>query len=453
MYDKILPHNKDAELAVIGSMILNKQAISKAILILEYEHFYSEINQKLFIAIVELYVQGINVDFLSLSDKLKKNKTLDFVGGVVFITEVTDKVPTSANVETYAKIVYEEYLKRKLIEITRIANKKLYDVDSDPFKKLEELESDILEIKAKIPRGTLTPKQIAIKLIDRTEALNAGKIKPINLGFETLDKTIGGLLGGDIVYIGARPSQGKTALGTTIANYLWFNCNKPVAFISLESSDIPLTFRLMAARKRIDIKPFRIGKMQEGNIKAFYEFLSEFSRAGIYIKDPSSLTSVGLFAMLKELKERNKIELAIVDYMQLIKSDEKYNNREQQVAAISRAFKQTAKYLNIPLIGMVQLNREVDKRSHKTPQMSDFRETGQFEQDADVILLIERPEKYNILYYPANDLLEPNGETKGKADIIIAKHREGACGFERVRFYEEYTKFESIDYKHEELPF
>jgi replicative DNA helicase len=447
---KIPPHSEKAEIAVLGAMMLDQSASSSAIEILEPDSFYNEIHKELFDTMCFMYEKNIPIDIVSLSEELIKRKKLDFVNGTFYLTEINKRTPTSANVEYYARIVQEKYLKRQLISTSTKIVERCFDESTDALQEIDLAESDIFKIAEKRFSGsyldikTLTHDTMSIvhQLAERDKTGVTG----VPSGFRDLDKLTGGFQNSDLIIIAARPSMGKTALALSMARNVAVEYNMPVAVFSIEMSDTQLVMRLFAAESHIGFHKIRTGHLNEDDLTHVATRIGKLADSPLYIDDSPALTVTEFRAKCRRLKKEKDIKLVIIDYLQLM-NPPKAESREREISMMSSSLKQIAKELDIPVIALAQLNRDVEKRPDKRPMLSDLRESGSIEQDADVVLFVYRPEFYNITTWS-----DTNFPTENTGEIIIGKQRNGPTGNVRLVFQKEFARFENGDFSHLEAP-
>ncbi len=439
----IPPQALDVEEAVLGAIMIEPGADIPAMEILKPESFYSEKHQKIFKAIYELSSLHIPIDQISVAEKLRKNNDLEFIGGAYYINYLASNIGSSAHLEHHTKIIAEKYIKRKLIGISNQIQKKSYEASSDIEELLEFSEKQIFDLAFENISKATKPLNIIIKETkDHLEELSKRDttFSGVPSGFTSLDRITSGWQPSDLVIIAARPSMGKTAFVLSMARNMAVEHNVPVAFFSLEMSSHQLATRLIISETGISSEKIRTGKLSAEEWQILEEKSKNLSDAPVYIDDTAAISLTELRAKCRNLKIQYDIQLVVIDYLQLMSgpSDSK-SNREQEVSQISRGLKAIAKELNIPVIALSQLNRSVEMRTGKKPQLSDLRESGAIEQDADIVIFIHRPEKFGILQDDEGNSLE------GVAEIIIAKHRNGAVTDVRLQFIDYMAKFQEPD--------
>ncbi|MBD3380341.1 MAG: replicative DNA helicase [Candidatus Omnitrophica bacterium] len=444
--EKVPPQNAEAETAVLGSMLLDKEAISTAIELLEGEAFYSESNKKIFHAIVSLYDRNEGVDLVTLIEELKRKELLDSIGGPAYVSEIANSVPTAANINHYTKIVREKYLLRRLISTaTRIVTES-FEPSSEVEDLMDKAERLIFEITSDQKRemNVASIKEIVKSSIETIDKLYQRKenITGVPTGFHELDVMTAGLQKSDLIILAARPSMGKSALAAGIMEYASVVEKIPSAFFSLEMSKEQLAQRMLCSIAGVNAHKVRTGFFSQADWPKIVGAANKLSEAPIFIDDTPGISALELRAKARRLKAKHDIKLIIVDYLQLMRGSARSENRQQEISEISRSLKALARELNVPLIAISQLSRAVEQRQDKRPQLADLRESGAIEQDADLVMLLMREEYYN-----------PTEENKGMAEVIVAKQRQGPVGSVNLAWLNEYTKFSNLSHREEEEGF
>ena len=442
------PQSIEAEQAVLGAMLSSKDAISKALQWVRSHHFYKESHSKIFLVMSDLFDKGEPIDTISVINKLKKNKQIDDVGGAYFITGLVESVPTAANVESYAKIVLEKFMLRELIRASHELSKDAYNDRQDVGEILDAAEQTIFAITQDRLRGGFLPidgiLHETFKNLDRI-ASNPGSVTGVASGLIDLDEITSGFQKGDLVIIAGRPSMGKTALALSIMRNAAIDFKVPVGMFSLEMANHQLAQRLLCAEGRVDSHLVRTGKLPKNQWKNLSLAVGSLAEAEIYLDDTPAITVLELRAKARRLKAEKNIGLIIIDYLQLMQGPRNIESRQQEISNISRSLKALAKELDIPVIALSQLSRAVEQRSEHRPQLSDLRESGAIEQDADVVIFLYRSWVYSR-----------EEEEKGRAQAIIAKQRNGPIGTVNLSFIDRFARFESISAFEElesEVPF
>ncbi len=443
---KVQPQARELEEAVLGALMLEKDSYSIISDILKPDSFYDETHLIIYQAIVHLAVRQAPIDMLTVIEELRKEGNLDRVGGPVYIAQLTEKVASAAHIEFHARIIAQKYLARELISFSSNVTQKAFDETSDVDDLMQEAESKLFEISQRNVKKDVT--QIdpvikeAIKLVEIAGSRPEG-LSGLQTGFDRLDKITSGWQNSDLVIIAARPAMGKTAFVLSMAKNMAVSFNYPVALFSLEMSNVQLVNRLIVNTCEIPGEKIKNGQLEPYEWEQLDFKIKELYGAPLYVDDTPSLSVFELRTKARRLVREHGIKIIIIDYLQLMNaSGMNFGSREQEVSTISRSLKGLAKELNIPIIALSQLNRGVESRTGsegKRPQLSDLRESGAIEQDADMVCFIHRPEYYKIFEDDrGNSLL-------GLAEIIIAKHRNGATGDVQLRFKSEFARFENIE--------
>jgi len=435
---KVPPQNAEAEQSILGGILLDNQALNNVQEILVTDDFYSESHRRIFTAICELKDRNEPADLITLTNILKNKNQLDGVGGVAYLASLVDNVPSAANVGYYAKIVKEKAILRQLISTATGILKNSYDNSMDMDDLLDEAENAIFKISENKIKQSFYPLKSIIKDTFKTiERLFDKKdlITGISTGFDKLDELTSGLQKSELIIVAGRPSMGKTAFAMNLARHAAVEMALPVAVFSLEMSKEQLAMRMLAADAKVESQRLRRGLLGETDWPKLTTAAGRLSEARLFIDDTPSITVLDMKAKARRLKADSGLELIVVDYLQLMRAGGHKDSREQEISEISRSLKALAKELSVPVIALSQLNRKVEDRTNRRPQMADLRESGAIEQDADVIAFIYRDEVYNKS--------EDNPE-KGIAEIIIGKQRNGPVGTVRLAFLEQYTSFEQL---------
>ncbi|MEA3471120.1 MAG: replicative DNA helicase [Thermodesulfobacteriota bacterium] len=439
---KVPPQNLEAEQSVLGGILLDNMAINNVLEILVTDDFYSEAHRKIFTAIIELSEKNEPSDLITLSSILRDKKQLEGIGGESYLASLVDAVPSAANISYYSKIVKEKSILRKLIGAATDILNKSYDSSADIDSVLDESEHTIFEISENKVKPTFFPIKEIIKDSFKTiESLYERKalITGVSTGFKKVDEITSGFQNSELIIIAGRPSMGKTALAINIAQYASIENEMPVAVFSLEMSKEQLAFRLLASEAKVDSQKLRRGFVGEVDWPKLTTAAGRLSEAPIYIDDTPAISVLEMKAKARRLKAERGLGLVILDYLQLMRG--RGPSREQEISEISRSLKALAKELEVPVVALSQLNRQVEARSDRRPQLADLRESGAIEQDADVIMFIYRDEVYNKS--------EDNPE-KGLAEVIIGKQRNGPTGLVKLSFLKEYTRFENLAWEKED---
>lgn len=435
LLNRIPPQNIDAEQSVLGAMFLDREAIYKAARHLKPGDFYLEGHRLIFDAVVKLDEAGKTPDLVTVTDLLKQNNHLEKVGGATYVASLIGMVPTAANVEHYARIVEEKSILRSLISAANRIASMGYEGGEEAEKLVTEAERMLMELSSRRTDTVFTPlREILLEIFQIIESRyrNKGQISGIKTGFDDMDRLCCGLQPGDLVIMAGRPAMGKTSLGMTIAHNVALKSNLPVAVFSLEMSRAQLVQRILCAEAMVDQQKVRSGYLDEADWRRLVEAAGKLSNATLYIDDSAGLSVRELKAKARNLKAEKGLGLIVIDYLQLLSGSSR-ENRQQEISEISRSLKGLAKDLEVPVIALAQLSRAVEQRQEKKPIMSDLRESGSLEQDADVVMFIYREEYYR-----------PDTEKKGIAEIIVAKQRNGPTGVVELAFLKEFTKFVNL---------
>ena len=435
---RILPHSIEAEQSVIGSMILDRDAILVASEILTSDDFYQSQYGIIFDAMVELCNEGKPVDLITLQNRLREKNVPPEISSLEYVGDLVTTVPTSANVKYYAEIVADKAMMRKLIKLTEsIANTCYVGKESLPVI-MEQTEKSVFELLQHRNTGDYVPiKDVVLNALERIEkaSKNKGTVTGIPTGFIDLDYKLSGLQPSDLVLVAARPSMGKTAFVLNIAQYVAFKKNKGVAIFSLEMSKEQLVNRLFSLESRVDAQKLRTGNLQESEWEKLIEGAGIIGNSHLIIDDTPGISISELRSKCRKYKMDQDLRLIIIDYLQLMSGSGRSESRQQEISEISRSLKALARELNVPVIALSQLSRAVEQRPDHRPMLSDLRESGAIEQDADVVMFIYRDDYYN-----------KDTELKNISEIIVAKQRNGPIGTINLAWLPEYTKFGNLDH-------
>jgi len=446
--DRRPPYAPEAEISVLGGMLISGDAVAKAIEIVDDTMFYREANRRVFRGMVRLFQRGQVIDAVTLAEELQKTDELEGVGGMGYIAELMDAVPTAANIEYHARIVRERALVRRLIEASTGIIQDSYDIGERTVEDLlDEAEQRIFQVAQSHDRqGFVWIKKILYPTFEKIEQLQAaqGGITGVPTGFYALDEMTGGFQKGDLVILAARPSMGKTALVTGIALHAAISNQVPVALFSLEMSKEQLVQRMLCSEALVDLGRLLRGRLLDDDYVRLAQAAGHLNTAPIWIDDSGSLNVLEMRAKARRLKaDQPELGVIIIDYIQLMHSTGDAENRQQEVSAISRGLKSLAKELGVPILALSQLSRAPEQRSDHRPQLSDLRESGSLEQDADLVMFLYRPE----YYLPTLEAQEKG--VQGKAELIIGKQRNGPTGAIDLFFRKESTRFESFTSREE----
>lgn len=430
---RIPPHNIEAEQAVLGCMLLDADVIPTVTELIKSEDFYRDDHKEICEAISDITERAGPVDIITVSEQLQLRGTLDNIGGLDYLASITGAVPTTANARHYAKIVEEKSLLRRLIKAAADISGMSYEASEEAAFVLDRAEKSIFDILQKrSTQGFTHIKDILLETFSRLEELynSKGFITGIPTGFADLDFKTAGLQNSDLVLIAARPGMGKTAMALNIAQYAAVQKHVPVAIFNLEMSKDQVVNRMLCSEVMVDSQKMRTGKLEDDDWKKIAQALAPLSAAPIYIDDTPGISVMDIRAKCRRLKLEKNLGLVVIDYLQLMQGRGKTENRQQEVSEISRSLKILAKELNIPVVTMSQLSRGPESRTDHRPMLSDLRESGAIEQDADIVMFLYRDDYYN-----------PDTDRKNIAEVIIAKHRNGSTGTVELRWFGEYTKF------------
>ncbi len=449
VYGKIQPQAVPLEEVVLGAIMIDKDAMPTVMENLKPTSFYTQAHQEIYRAMQTIFQRSHPIDLLTVNDQLKKNGQLEMVGGTAYLISLTNKVASAANIEYHSRIIAQKHIQRELIRASTETINGAYDETIDVFDLLDQAEQHLFEIaEHNINRSTQSLSSLLIVAKDRLQKLseseNLGNLG-VPSGFKDLDELTSGFQPSDLIIVAARPGMGKTAFTLALAKNASLEYQKPIAFFSLEMSSDQLTNRLLSMESEVDSKTLRNASMDESEWSRIHDGIEKLADAPIFIDDTPSINIFELRAKCRRLKAQNDIQMVIIDYLQLMSAgggSSKNGNREQEISTISRSLKALAKELNIPVIALSQLSRKVEERGgDKRPMLSDLRESGAIEQDADIVTFIYRPAYYNITE-------DENGmPTDDLAEIIFAKHRNGALKNVKLRFIAKLAKFEDyLDY-------
>ena len=443
---KIPPQALDLEGVVLGAMMIDKKGVDEVIDLLNPEVFYKEAHQHIFEAIRLLFEEGQPVDLLTVSEQLRKLSKLDQVGGDYYLIQLTQKVSSSAHIEFHARIILQKFIQRSLIRISSEIIEEAYDETTDVFDLLDHAESRLYEVtQGNIKRSSETAQNLVIQAKKRIEEIsNKEGLSGIPCGFTKVDALTSGWQPSDLIILAARPGMGKTAMTLTMARNMAVGQNIPVAFFSLEMSSVQLITRLISAETSLSSEKLRTGRLEKHEWEQLNVKVKGLEKAPLYIDDTPSLSIFDLRAKARRLASQYGIKVIMIDYLQLMTAGttNKAGNREQEISTISRNLKALAKELNVPVIALSQLSRAVETRGgSKRPLLSDLRESGAIEQDADIVSFIYRPEYYKIEEWDD----EERTPTEGQAEFIVAKHRNGGLDTIRLKFVGHLGKFDNLD--------
>lgn len=433
---RIPPQNIEAEQAILGAMILDKEAIATVSEFIKGEDFYRNDHKEIFEAIIDVYELDNPVDLITLIERLKQRESLDAIGGVEYLTYIATGVPTTANAKHYAKIVEEKSLLRKLIKASGEIMNMGYDASEDTQHIIDSAEKQIFDlVQRKNDKGIYPVSEVLVEAINKIEELfkNKTKITGVPTGFVDLDFKTTGLQPSDLIIIGARPAMGKTSFALNIVQHAAMRAKIPVAVFSLEMSKEQLVNKMIWSEACVDSHRVRTGTLDDEDWGKIARVIGPLSEAPIYIDDTSGISIMEIRAKARRLKMKKNLGLIIIDYLQLMEGKGRSESRQQEISEISRSLKILAKEISVPIIALSQLSRSAESRSDHRPVLSDLRESGAIEQDADLVMFLHRDDYYN-----------QDSEKKNMAEIIIAKNRNGATGVTELAWLGQYTKFANL---------
>jgi len=438
--ERSLPHNLEAERSVLGAILIHNDAFNLAAQVIDAGDFYRDAHRRIFTRMVTLSERGQAIDFVTLKEELARNAELDEVGGPAYVASLADGVPRATNVEYYARIVKEKATLRNLIFAANKILSNAYEADQESDLILDDAESAIFAVaEDRLKAGFVPMAELVKESYPKIEQLFEQKrlVTGVPTGFVDLDTMTRGFQAGDLVIVAARPSMGKTSLALNMAQHVGTKTDRTVGLFSLEMSKEQLFLRLLTSEARIDAHRLRGGFLGERDWGKLSQAIGTLSDAKIFIDDTPSIGVLEMRAKCRRLKSEHGLHLVIVDYIQLMQGRGRFENRTLELASISRSMKGLAKELNVPIVVLSQLSRAPESRSDHRPQLSDLRESGALEQDADVVVFIYREDLYG-------DRNQPAADTQGVAEIIIGKQRNGPTGIVRLAFIREFTRFENL---------
>ena len=434
------PQAVEVEQAVLGAMMLEQRAIVRAVEILDESCFYHAPHSRIFAAMIELFERGTAVDQLTLTEELKRRGQLDDVGGVVYLAKLGSEVATTANIDFHARIVLEKALGRKLIETSSEVIERAYAADEDVQTLIDNAEQKLFTLSEnQIGEGFEPLEKVMGETFEHLEHVHAGAgtVLGVDTGFADLNDQMSGFQQGDLIILAARPSVGKTAFALTLARNAAVEAGVGMAIFSLEMSKMQLAQRLLSVETKVDLHKLRTGRLSDEDWMNLTHNIERLARAPIYIDDTPGISVLEARAKARRLQREHGVGMVIIDYLQLMSGHIRTQSREQEISHISRSLKAMAKELDVPVLALSQLSRAVESRTDRRPQLSDLRESGSLEQDADVVMFIYRPEMY--------DLKSPDGESlEGLAQIIIGKQRNGPVGSVDLMWNKESATYEAM---------
>jgi replicative DNA helicase len=443
---KIPPQALELEEAVLGAMLIDKKGVDEVIDLIQPEVFYKATHQTIFEAIFQLFQDSQPIDLLTVSSELRKKEKLESVGGEFYLVQLSQRVASSAHIEFHARIILQKFIQRSLIKISNEIIESAYKESTDVFDLLDEAESKLYDVtQGNIKKSSESAQNLVLEAKKKIEEISKQDgLSGVSTGFEKLDKLTSGWQPSDLIIIAARPGMGKTALTLSMARNIAVTKQIPVAFFSLEMSSIQLITRLISSETGLSSEKLRTGKLADHEWQQLNVKVTDLEKAPLFIDDTPSLSIFDLRAKARRLASQHGIKLIVVDYLQLMTAgtSNKSGNREQEISTISRNLKALAKELDIPVIALSQLSRAVETRGGtKRPMLSDLRESGSIEQDADIVSFIYRPEYYNIDEWDDDE----RTPSQGQAEFIVAKHRNGGLDNIRLKFIGHLGKFEDLD--------
>lgn len=435
MLEKAPPQNIEAEQSVLGAIMIDPSAIAKISDLLQAEDFYREAHRLIFRAGMSLFERGEAIDFITITDALRRDEALERVGGISYVTSLANGIPTAANVVYHAKIVQEKSLLRRVIHAATEIAAMGYDETEEVEKVLDQAEQKILEVSTKKIGQDFQPiKEIIFSTLARIDEMHAAKggITGIPTGFSDLDKITGGLQRSDLILIAARPSMGKTAFVLNLAQHMATKEKKSVVIFSLEMPGEQLAMRMLCAEGLLDSQRFRTGDMDSEDWRKLVDAADRLSGSSLFIDDTANISAIELRNKARRISKEHGLDCIIIDYLQLMDggAHSRIDNRQQQISDISRSLKALARELRVPVIALSQLSRGPETRTSRKPMLSDLRESGSLEQDADLVAFLYRDDYYN-----------PESEKKNITELIIAKHRNGPTDTVELYFHKNYTRF------------
>ena len=439
---KVPPQNLDAEMSLLGAVLIDEETLADISEFVKPHDFYDKRHGLIYDAMIRLYEKHKPVDLLTLTDELKKKNDIETIGGSAYLTELTNYVPTAAHAGAYAELVSQKAIRRRLIKASAEISEISYDEEQSTEELLQKAEAELFSVSDQSLKQDLVPiEAILTDSFDRMEELhrNKGALRGVRTGYRDLDNMTAGLQRSDLIILAARPAMGKTTLVTNLAYNVATIAKQPVLFFSLEMSKEQLVDRMLADASGVDAWNIRTGNLSDDDFSKLSDAMGEMAEAPIFIDDTPGVTTLEMRTKARRIAHEQPLGLIIIDYLQLMQgSGRSDGNRVQEVSEISRGLKLVARELNVPVIALSQLSRSVETRSPQIPQLSDLRESGSIEQDADIVMFIYREAYYN-----------PETERENITDLIIAKHRNGPTGKVELFFHPERLRFMSLDRKHE----
>ena len=441
--ERALPHNLEAERTVLGAILIENEAFHNASEILTEADFYREAHRKIFSRMLSLSERGDAIDLVTLKEEMSRAGELELSGGVQYLSSLVEGVPRATNVPYYSRIVKDKAVLRNLISAANRISRAAFDQPEETASVLDEAEKSIFEIAEGALRSGFEPVGSIVKTTFKTiDELSEKRelITGIPTGFVEFDEMTSGLQSSDLIIVAARPAMGKTSFCMNIAQHVGLNTDKTVGVFSLEMSKEQLVMRMLCGEARVDMHKLRSGFLSEKDWARLVQGVSDLSRANVFIDDTASISVMEMRAKARRLKLEHGLDLLVIDYLQLMQGRGRFDNRTQEISNISRSLKGLAKELNVPIVALSQLSRAPEGRGDHRPQLSDLRESGALEQDADLVVFIFREEVYNA-----------TPDNRGIAELIIGKQRNGPTGNIKMAFIREYTRFENLEWRHDEV--
>jgi replicative DNA helicase len=437
--ERALPHNPEAERTVLGAVLVDNAAFNSAAEVLTRDDFHREAHRRIFDAMAALAEKSQPIDLVTLQDELKRRESLEAAGGASYLAALMDGMPRVSNVEQWSRIIKEKAVLRALIHAGNRIAQSAFEAEDDAAVILDRAEKAIFDIaEHRVRQGFVGMREIVKESFRTIDQLSQSKelVTGLPTGFVDLDQMTSGLQRGDLVIVAARPAMGKTSFCLNIAQHASLRAGETVGIFSLEMAKEQLVLRMLCADARVDAHRLRTGNLGEKDWARLAKAYSDLSVAKIFIDDSATLTPLEMRAKCRRLKAEHGLGMVVIDYLQLVTGAGRVENRQQEIASISRSVKGLAKELNVPVVALSQLSRAPEARTEKRPQLSDLRESGALEQDADVVMFIYREEEY-----------KPTDENRGIAEIIIGKQRNGPTGSLKLAFLKEYTRFENYEWR------
>ena len=434
-FDRNIPFSAEAEAGVIGGMLLNSNVCDEVASILRAQDFYSDANRRLFQCLLDMHNEGKGIDLILLTERLRRSGEMEQIGGEAYLAELMESVTISAHAPRYAEIVREKSVLRDLIETTSNILTNAYESDRTPRELISEAEESIFRISDERSSKNVVPmRDIMDNLMRAIDEMN-GEMNGVPTGFGKIDNMLSGMHASELIILAARPSMGKSALAANIAEYVAIETKQPVLFFSLEMSHLELAQRMLCSRARIRKRDLYLNNLTDAERRRLNDALSALANSPLYIDDTSAHTVSEIAAAARRLKRQVGLDLIVIDYLTYIEPDNPMEPRQEQVAKAARRLKGLARELNVPVLCLAQVNRQVEQSKDNRPRLSNLRESGAIEQDADVVMFVHREEYYH------RDDESYDQDLKGKAEIIIAKQRNGATGTVEMHWNAEFTRF------------